>query len=288
MEVSNAVMHYREMLPQLKLRPFINCFWTIQSRQPAAILDRTFPDGCQEISFNIDSTVLRSDGGDYSANPRMELIGQMTRPYDIIAQGSHTYFGVKFYPHSFSAFTRESIYDLRDQSIDLSDLLTRNFNAAADSVFEQPNFEWFVTIMEAYFLHCLASEDFSTRSYEMVDQAVRILLREKQNARVDDLHRRLGVGCRSLQKAFQRHIGLSPKQLLKMIRFQTTFQYLHDKHISLTDIAHRCGYYDQAHFAHDFKALAGVSASTYRTMQTPLNGFFLDQSSYAYLCNYKD
>lgn len=244
------------------------------------------PTSCQEISFNIDSRVWRNDGVGYSVNPCMELIGQMTRPYDIITEGSNTYFGIKFYPHSFSAFTHQSIDDLRDQSINLGDLLPRDFNAVADKVFERPEFNRFVRFMETYFLHQLATSSLP-RSYGVVDRAVRILLQDKEKARIEALHHQLGIGQRTLQIMFQRHVGLSPKQLLKMIRFQTTFQYLHDKRVALTDIAHYCGYYDQAHFAHDFKTFAGVSASTYRNMKHPLNHFFLDQSSYAYLCSYK-
>jgi AraC-like DNA-binding protein len=72
-----------------------------------------------------------------------------------------------------------------------------------------------------------------------------------------------------------------------MLRFQKTFQYLHDARISLSDVAQRCGYYDHAHFVHDFRSLAGVSPSQYMKMDTPLNGFFLSAASRAYLCNYR-
>lgn len=281
-------MHYRETLPSPALQPYINCFWAISSPRPVTIHDLTLPDGCQEISFNINSTVLRSNGDDYSANPRAELIGQMTSPYRIIASGSNTYFGVKFYPHTFSAFTDESNDNLRDQSIDLGELLARDFSAVIDSVFEEPDFERFVTAMENYFLQYLASADSPSRSYSVVARAVNILFQEKERTRLNELHQRLGIGRRALQIMFQRHVGLSPKQLLKILRFQTTLQYLQNPKIPLTDIAYRCGYYDQAHFAHDFKALAGISASAYQALDTPLNRFFLNQSSYAYLCNYKD
>lgn len=261
----------------------------IRSPRPLTVRDRTFPDGCQEIVFNLDTTVLRSDnGGTWSANPAVELIGQMTRPYDIITRGSHCLFGVKFYPHSFSAFTRESTHDLKDQSIELQYLMQPAFGHAAEAVLARPAFEHFVALMEDYFLQHLAAGDPPARSYRVVDAAVRFLLQHKEQARLDELPRRLGVSNRCLQLAFKQHVGLSPKQLLKMIRFQTTFRHLHDARLSLTDVAHRCGYYDHAHFVHEFKSLSGLTPSAYRRIDTPLNGFFLDETSRAYLCNYKD
>lgn len=283
-------MFYQEKLPCPILRPYINCFWVLRSPQPASIRDRTFPDGCQEIAFSVDSTVLRDDrnGSGYYVNPKTELIGQMTRPYDVLTHGKNLHFGIKFYPHSFSRFTSESIYDLRDQSIDLLDLMVNNFQSVIDEVYERPTFNQFVNSMQGYFLECLADCPRYKKSYSVVDHAVGILMREKTATRIDALPKLVGIGERALQNMFKHHVGLSPKQLLKMIRFQTTFRFLKDARFSLTAISQICGYYDHAHFTHEFTTFSGVSPSVYRATEYPLNQFFLNETSYAYLCNYKD
>jgi AraC-like DNA-binding protein len=36
-----------------------------------------------------------------------------------------------------------------------------------------------------------------------------------------------------------------------------------------TDIALSCGYFDQAHFNHDFRAFSGINPSTYSAKKTP-------------------
>ena len=38
--------------------------------------------------------------------------------------------------------------------------------------------------------------------------------------------------------------------------------------IELADIALSCGYYDQAHFAHDFLAFSGINPTTYLRQRT--------------------
>ena len=57
-----------------------------------------------------------------------------------------------------------------------------------------------------------------------------------------------------------KQIGISPKQLGKVIRLQTALQLLLNRESeSLTAIAYESEYYDQAHFIKDFKEFTGVT-----------------------------
>ena len=65
---------------------------------------------------------------------------------------------------------------------------------------------------------------------------------------------------RQLERKFAKQIGISPKQLGKVIRLQTALKMLLNKKAeSLTDIAYESEYYDQAHFIKDFKEFTGTS-----------------------------
>ncbi|AEW99475.1 AraC family transcriptional regulator [Streptantibioticus cattleyicolor] len=68
----------------------------------------------------------------------------------------------------------------------------------------------------------------------------------------------LGCSRRHLEKKFAEQVGLSPKTVARVWRFQ------HAAHLLLAapgrpwaDIAHACGYTDQAHLNRDFRLLAG-------------------------------
>jgi AraC-like DNA-binding protein len=59
---------------------------------------------------------------------------------------------------------------------------------------------------------------------------------------------------------FVKQVGVSPKQLGKLIRLQSALKMMLNKEDeSLTSIAYNNEYYDQAHFIKDFKEFTGVS-----------------------------
>jgi methylphosphotriester-DNA--protein-cysteine methyltransferase len=64
----------------------------------------------------------------------------------------------------------------------------------------------------------------------------------------------------SWRETFTKKIGISPKQLGKVIRLQTALKMmLKQGHESLTAIAYDSDYYDQAHFIKDFKEFTGTT-----------------------------
>ena len=68
------------------------------------------------------------------------------------------------------------------------------------------------------------------------------------------------INRRQLARKFSSAIGLSPKQLAKTVRIQTTLKILLNKEItSLTDLAYENEYFDQAHFIKEFKEFTGLT-----------------------------
>ena len=65
---------------------------------------------------------------------------------------------------------------------------------------------------------------------------------------------------RQLERHFKKQVGISPKQLGKVIRLQATMQkLLNQKTETLTDIAYEVDYFDQNHFIKDFKEFVGIT-----------------------------
>jgi AraC-like DNA-binding protein len=92
------------------------------------------------------------------------------------------------------------------------------------------------------------------------------LLREGGALRVSELAAGTGWSGRHLTSRFRAEIGLTPKAAARVIRFDRARKRLVRKLTSggdylLADLAADCGYFDQAHLAREFRALAGCPPS---------------------------
>jgi AraC-like DNA-binding protein len=65
---------------------------------------------------------------------------------------------------------------------------------------------------------------------------------------------------KNMERKFSNHLGKTPKQYIKLVRFQETLNdFSTHKNIHLTEYAYRNGYFDQAHFIRDFKSFSGYT-----------------------------
>ena len=97
-----------------------------------------------------------------------------------------------------------------------------------------------------------------------LEQAVR-RLRGDGEVRIAALAGELGLTERTLQRQFAHHCGVSPKQLALSVRLRRAVQ-LSRGPASWTQIAHLCGFSDQAHLVRSFVAVFGQSPGQFRAL----------------------
>jgi transcriptional regulator GlxA family with amidase domain len=106
--------------------------------------------------------------------------------------------------------------------------------------------------------------------------SVELLLRTNGQMSIDDLAGKLSTNRRQLERRFSSAIGLSPKQLAKIIRLQTTLRLMEQKQFtSLTSLAYENGYFDQAHFVKDFREFTGMSPRQFYGDHVKLSALFI-------------
>lgn len=82
--------------------------------------------------------------------------------------------------------------------------------------------------------------------------------------RVGDLAAHFAISERSLQRLFARHVGLSPKQVIDRFRIHQALGALQAGSAgSLSALALRLEYFDQAHFTNSFRRMTGFSPEEY-------------------------
>ncbi|PYC78888.1 AraC family transcriptional regulator [Streptomyces tateyamensis] len=103
-----------------------------------------------------------------------------------------------------------------------------------------------------------------------VVHAWRLLLAQGGTAGVAELADQVGWSPRHLSERFGTEIGLAPKAAGRVIRFDRARRRLAAGRVgSLAELAAGCGYFDQAHLAREFRALAGCPPSRWLAEESP-------------------
>jgi AraC-like DNA-binding protein len=100
-----------------------------------------------------------------------------------------------------------------------------------------------------------------------VRYAVRALEPGTTTVPVAELVDRVGLSHRRFVDLFAAQVGLTPKRFARVRRFQHVLRRLRSGGaVHWADVALSCGYYDQAHFIHEFKEFSGVNPTTYQAV----------------------
>jgi AraC-like DNA-binding protein len=75
---------------------------------------------------------------------------------------------------------------------------------------------------------------------------------------IEDLAAEVDWSRRHLATSWRRDVGLAPKAVARILRFQRALRLVREGH-ALADAAYACGYADQPHLNRDFRALAGAT-----------------------------
>jgi AraC-like DNA-binding protein len=114
-------------------------------------------------------------------------------------------------------------------------------------------------VLDRLLLRLLADSDH--RAAPELCRAWDLLLRSGGAVSVSALAEEVGWSERRLFGRFRTEIGLSPKAAARVVRFDRARRLCVAGQDTLADLAARTGYFDQAHLAREFRALAGCSPS---------------------------
>jgi AraC-like DNA-binding protein len=253
-------MNYQTFQPHPDLASLVKCYWILEV--PAgnnAQRQRIIPDGYIEMAFILGDDIKRYTYGDnYILQPRAMVIGQTIEPFYIQPTGYVNSFAIRFYPYGFANFVTTPIKNLANKETPLEVLFGKMpAKELEQKVIQAKDTGERIQAVEDFLFVNLRNE---TTIDAIVKSTIDMLLSTKGSAQIstilkDDLSKR-----RQLERKFLKQIGISPKQLGKVIRLQTALKMLlNQKTETLTEIAYESEYYDQAHFIKDFKEFTGIN-----------------------------
>jgi AraC-like DNA-binding protein len=237
--------------PRPPLAEFVDYVWIYEGYAPPHPRERLLPTATTELVFSVDANGRASSG--VSGARSEPLVLDTSTPFSVIA--------VHFKPGGGFPFFGVPSSDLRNQGVTLDLVWGRLATNVRDRLWEETAADNRFKVLE---------EALLTRARARFDHhpAVRYALEsfERSNGRrpVGDVIQRIGLSARRFGDVFLSEVGLSPKTFCRIRRFNEVLKRIeHDTSVDWSAVALSCGYFDQAHFNHDFRACAGVTPSAY-------------------------
>ncbi len=239
---------YLEAEPCDELKPYIRCFWGTQkpykkdgkSKNTNVLV---IPDTCMDIIFNVNHTENIVNSGFCAINERAFISAED-------ASDAVSSFAIRFYPWGTALFSDEALNDSKNQYFDLEVHFNYLKKELEPLLLETDSFFERIKITEKI----LVKHKNQKRQNDYVMNALYHMIRSHGTSRVADICSYASVSSKHLERLFNEHIGISPKGLQSLIRYQMLWKdILQDENFNVLDAVYKYGYFDQAHLINDFK-----------------------------------
>ena len=268
-------MNYLVYDPSPELQPFVKCFWTLEderAREP--IRQRVVPDGCMEMIFHYaDLYEQFFEDGRSVIQPRSFIFGQITKYIEICPTGTSGIVAARFLPEGLTPFLTMPVSALENKAVSLIDVFGEKGKSLEERVIAATDNTQRIKLIEEFLIALLADP----QTIDSVTRAcVKTIFQSQGRLDVLQLADKMNINRRNMERKFTATIGMSPKQLSKVVRLQSTLRMLEQKKFtSLTSLAYENGYYDQAHFIKDFKEFTGMSPKSFFADNLKLSALFI-------------
>lgn len=253
-------MNYQTFQPNSDLESLVSCYWTLEvPAESESQRQRIIPDGTIEMAFILGDDIKRyTSEKEFIIQPRAMVLGQTIEPFYIEPTGFVNTFAIRFYPYGFANFVNMPIKNLANKETSIELLFgEKTANELEQKIIEATNSNERIKIIEKFLLEKLNEK---TTIDNIVKTTIDTLLATNGSASISTILKENLSKRRQLERNFKKQIGVSPKQLGKVIRLQTALKMLlNKKSKNLTDIAYKSEYFDQAHFIKDFKEFTGIN-----------------------------
>jgi AraC-like DNA-binding protein len=265
-----SVVHIR---PARQLGPFVSSYVDFDMAGWPPGHHRGLPDGnlMMVVSVGAPLTVRRPGHADVTA--AATVAGLRSSPVDIAHDGTQRGLQLALTPRGSRALLGLPAAALAQGVRPLEDVIGRRAHELADRLVGASDSAGRAQVLDTVLAEWVVDEAYPA----VVDAVWRRLTRSAGCVPVARLADEVGLGRRHLGQLVRAELGLTPKTVARIMRFERVRQWLRSvPTASLAQTAVKCGYFDQAHLTNDWKQLGGCTPGEWMSEELP---FLQDQGS---------
>lgn len=266
---ANPVPAFAVHVPRPPLSRYIDCLWRAQGIADHK-RERVLPNGVVEVIVNLGSfhKVLARD--DYSREQVYReswVAGIQSRHLVIESLRETDLVGIRFRPGGAYALFGFPMSELADEVVELHLVCRQSFADLRERLLQARSTAEQFRVVESMLLGSL---DFNRNAHPAVDHLANRIRSWDGAVRISDLVGQVALSHKRLMQLFQRDVGITPKALAQIYRFQAVLRRIaRDSEPDWSRVAVDCGYYDQPHLVHEFRRLSGLTPSEYVASRLP-------------------
>lgn len=250
--------------------------WTVEAERCRMAVEAALPDASVELYFNLGPRGRHVSAIPLGAPPPRAawVVGPRDRPLYVAKETRDCHIvGVRLHPWMTETVLGVRALELRNAMIDLDAFWSHDVEELRDRLAAAATPADRLSIVERAVVARARNRDASHMrlAATLCDAAERDV-----HASVGELAVRFGLTHRRVIELFDQTVGLKPKTFHRVRRLRRVFTMVQDApRPTWTTIAHRCGYFDQAHLINDFRSLTGVSPREYESTRSSVGLGFI-------------
>jgi AraC-like DNA-binding protein len=249
-------MKIERYTPPAILKPFIKSIMIIESE--SGMVNKILPDTSMVMAFRIKGNVIISNHTGEPL-PSFVLSGISTSPRSVMYARETSVILVLFNEGGIIPFIQFPIYELRDNTVSLSEFFSRqDINDLEIRLLEAVSNRKRIDVIEGFLISKLS--DF--KPDHIVNKAISYIRQANGKIKIYDLPRLVYLSMDALEKRFRSVTGTSPKHFASIVRLRHIINN-YSVAESLTSTAYDADYFDQSHFTRDFKMFTGQTPSQF-------------------------
>ena len=240
--------HLSRYLPSQDLSFFVEHYWIVSwdLRGQEPYVQETLPYPSVHLVFEKNNS---------------HVFGVGRRKFSRLLEDKGQVFGIKFKPGGFYPFVKLPVSNFTDTSISFGDVFGIDGNILEDAIFSREDEAEMREIGEHFLRERFPERDENVTE---INRIVDYIIAHPEVTRVDDIVNCLNLNKRTLQRLFHQYVGVSPKWVIQRYRLHEVAERLaNNTAVDCSEIALDLGYFDQAHFIKDFKAIVGWTPAEY-------------------------
>jgi AraC-like DNA-binding protein len=263
-------LFYHQRVPRPPLDAFVASIWVFRDRPRPHALERILPTGAAQLIVNLkeDSTrVYDPARPDRCTTTVGSILSGVQSRYQVIDTSEQEYVaGVAFRPGGAAAFIRVPAHETRDAATPLESLWGRQQTAdLREQLLERPQPDAQLDAIE----DALEAMLRPAGVHPVIGFALTAFKRVPLATNIGVVTDASGMSAKRFIERFKAQVGVSPKRYCRIRRFQRALARVHrGQRVDWPQVALECGYYDQAHFIHEFRAFAGLTPTSYHGSRT--------------------